>query len=142
MVIIKFNVKMPFSHLWSKRGTFMTELIEMSGIHCGVITNRTVMIDSVANALDLMMTFRYNSDCDRIAINKEAFAEDFFVLSTGIAGDILRNFVNYQMKIAIWGDFSNYTSKPLKKFIRESNQGKDVFFLDTKVDAIEKLMSV
>lgn len=120
----------------------MTELIEMSGIHCGAITSKATIINSVADALDIMMTIRYNSDCDRIAINKEAFSDNFFVLSTGMADEILQKFIHYQMKIAIWGDYSKYTSKPLKNFIQKSNQGKDIFFLDTKDDAIVKLMSV
>ncbi|HIS86126.1 MAG TPA: DUF4180 domain-containing protein, partial [Candidatus Faecivicinus avistercoris] len=42
-------------------------------------------------------------------------------------------------KIAIYGDFSHYTSKPLKDFIYESNKGKDVFFVATKEEAIQKI---
>lgn len=38
-------------------------------------------------------------------------------------------------------DISFYTSKPLKDFIYESNQGKDVFFPATKEDAVERLVS-
>ena len=37
-----------------------------------------------------------------------------------IAGDILQKFVNYGIKFAIFGDFTGYTSKPLKDFIYES----------------------
>lgn len=41
--------------------------------------------------------------------------------------------------MAIVGDFSSYTSKPLKAFIIESNRGNNVFFVETKDEAIEKL---
>lgn len=64
---------------------------------------------------------------------------DFFVLSSGVAGEILQKFVNYQAKLAIFGDYSKYTSKPLKDFIFESNKGKNVFFVDDENQAIEKL---
>ena len=62
-----------------------------------------------------------------------------FVLSTRIAGEILQKFINYQFKFAIVGDFSGYTSKPLKDFIYESNKGRDIFFVSSEEDAIEKL---
>ena len=70
---------------------------------------------------------------------KDAFAEKFFVLSSGLAGEILQKFVNYHFKVAIYGDFSKYTSKPLKDFIYESNNGNAVFFTETQAQAVEKL---
>lgn len=76
---------------------------------------------------------------DRIAISKELVFDDFFVLSSGLAGEILQKYVNYQMKLAIYGDFSGYTSKPLHDFIYESNKGRDFFFAGTREEAIDRL---
>lgn len=98
-----------------------------------------LIITDVQSALDLMATVRYEVDCDRIIIYKTSIAEDFFILSTRLAGDILQKYVNYQMKLAIVGDFSGYTSKALKDFIYESNNGKDFFFVSAIEEAIEKL---
>lgn len=56
-----------------------------------------------------------------------------------IIGDILQKFVNYGIKFAIFGNFSKYTSKPLKDFIYECNQGKDVFFAKDEAEAIKIL---
>lgn len=56
-----------------------------------------------------------------------------------IAGDILQKFVNYGIKLAIFGDFSKYTSKPLKDFIYECNQGQDVFFVKDEAEDIKIL---
>lgn len=56
-----------------------------------------------------------------------------------IAGDILQKFVNYGIKFAIFGDFTGYISKPLKDFIYECNQGKDVFFAKDETEAVEIL---
>ena len=75
-------------------------------------------------------------------MNKLAIAEDFFKLSTCFAGEILQKFINYHIKFAIIGDFSCYSSKPLKDFIYESNHGKDVFFVSTEAEAIEKLTAL
>lgn len=90
-------------------------------------------------ALDLMMTVRYEHGAEKIAIDKRAVADDFFRLGTGVAGDVLQKFVNYRMKLAIFGDFSVYTSKPLQDFIRESNKGRDIFFVQTEDEAVARL---
>ncbi len=66
------------------------------------------------------MTIKYETNCNKIALNKSVVLEDFFILSKGLAGEILQKFINYQTKFAIYGDYSKYTSKPLKDFIYES----------------------
>ena len=104
-----------------------------------VIQSNEIVITDVQSALDLMATVRYELDCDRIAIPRLAVAENFFALSTGIAGEILQKFVNYQCKLAIFGDFSHYTSKPLRDFIYESNNGSHIFFAATEDEAVTKL---
>ena len=91
------------------------------------------------SALDLIATVRYETGCDRIAIHKSAVAEDFFTLSTGVAGEILQKFVTYHVRLAIFGDFSRYMSKPLRDFIYESNKGSHVFFAGTEDEAIARL---
>jgi hypothetical protein len=103
-----------------------------------VESDEALMID-VQSALDLMATVRYEADCDRVILPKAALDERFFVLSSGVAGDILQKFVNYQLKVAIVGDFSGYTSKPLRDFIYESNNGSHVFFVGSEAEALEKL---
>ena len=85
------------------------------------------------------MSVKYETNCSKIAINKKAIIEDFFILSTGIAGEILQKFVNYQIKFAIIGDYSKYTSKPLKDLIYESNKGNDIFFVATEDEAVKML---
>ncbi len=106
-----------------------------------VISSAELLISDVQSALDLLMDVKYNTDAARIAINKEAVIEDFFILSSGLAGEILQKFVTYQVKLAIYGDFSQYTSKPLRDFIYESNKGRDVFFVDSRDSALQKLSS-
>lgn len=104
-----------------------------------VVTGEEKVITDAQSALDLIMTARYETGTNLIAVDKEAITEDFFVLSRGLAGEVLQKFINYQAKIAIFGDFSQYTSKPLKDFIYESNKGKDIFFVSTKTEAVERL---
>lgn len=114
-------------------------IIEKNGICVAVIHSNELIITDTQSALDLMSSIDYNDNCQRMAISKEAIVEDFFKLSTGIAGEILQKFVTYAKKVAIIGDFSKYTSKPLKDYIYECNQGDDIFFVPDEKTAIEKL---
>ncbi|MBP1736319.1 MAG: putative Cytosolic Protein [Oscillospiraceae bacterium] len=97
------------------------------------------IIADAQSAIDLIMSARYETGCERLILDKSVFAEEFFILSTGLAGEILQKFVNYHMKAAIVGDYSHYTSKPLRDFIYESNNGNSVFFVATVDEAIHKL---
>ena len=42
-------------------------------------------------------------------------------------------------RLAMWGNYPRYTSKPLQDFIRESNRGSDFFFTPTRQEAIDRL---
>lgn len=104
-----------------------------------VIESGEAIIRDAASAIDLMMTVKYETGCDKIALNKEAFVPEFFILSTQIAGEILEKFITYRTRLAIYGDFSRYTSKPLRDFIYESNCGKDIFFVESREQALQRL---
>lgn len=112
--------------------------IENNGSIC-VAAESSNIIKDAQSAIDLLMSAKYETGTKNIVISKKLIIEDFFVLSTGLAGEILQKFINYGGRIAIYGDYTHYTSKPLKNFIYESNKGKDIFFVSTKDEAIEML---
>ena len=103
-------------------------IIENNGSKIAVINSEDLVITDTQSALDLIMIVQYYDDCEIIILNKEAVTEDFFRLSSGLAGEILQKFSNYRKKIGITGDFSGYTSKPLHDFIYECNLGGNVAF--------------
>ncbi len=115
------------------------EYIKENGVTIAVVTGEEKVATDAASALELAMSAKYETGADRLAIDKRVVAEDFFILSTGMAGEILQKFINYHVKAAIWGDYARYTSKPLKDFIYESNKGRDFFFVETKEEALRKL---
>lgn len=96
-----------------------------NGIDIALVSGEEKLLVDVQSALDLVITVKHETGANRIVIDKRVIAEEFFILSTGLAGEILQKFINYHVKAAIWGDYSRYTSKPLKDFIYESNHGKD-----------------
>jgi hypothetical protein len=115
--------------------------IEAGGNNIAIVSSNEILIADVQSALDFMATVQYEAGCDRIVINKSLLSESFFDLKTRLAGDILQKFINYRVKVAIIGDFSVYSSKSLRDFIYECNNGTDIFFLPTEQQAIEKLSS-
>lgn len=116
------------------------EVITKNNKKVVVVDSEEIVITDVQSALDVLMDAKYNADTKNIVIDKKLVLEDFFILSTGLAGEILQKYVNYGGRIAIYGDYSHYTSKPLKDFIYESNHGKDVFFVQTREEAIDMLI--
>ena len=115
------------------------EKIEKNGIICAVVRSDEIVITDSQPALDLLMTVKYDAGTKNIVIDKKLIKEDFFILSSGLAGEILQKYINYGGRIAIYGDYSKYTSKPLRDFIYESNKGHTVFFTENLEQAIEKL---
>ncbi len=105
-----------------------------------ILADEIVIKDS-QSALDLMATVQYETDCDKLILYKSCVVDDFFILSTGIAGEILQKFINYHKKLAIVGDYSKYTSKPLKDFIYESNKGNSIYFVTSVEEAVLKFES-
>lgn len=115
------------------------EHLKDNGTDIAVISSDENLIADTQSALDLAMTVKYETGAAKIVINKSAVCDEFFILSSGMAGEILQKFINYHVRMAIYGDYSQYTSKPLKDFIYESNNGNDFFFVSTKDEAIQKL---
>ncbi len=138
--VIICELEFVLQFLW--RCYMKIEKIKDKEVNIAVVSSDDVLITDTQSALDLMMTVKYETGADRIAINKGAITDNFFILSSGLAGEILQRFINYRFKLAIYGDYSKYTSKPLHDFIYESNNGKDIFFMSSREAAIEKLLSV
>ena len=115
------------------------ERVEKNSVSCAVVRSEEIVITDSQSALDLLMTAKYEAGTENIIIDKKLIKEDFFILSSGMAGEILQKYINYGGRIAIYGDYSQYTSKPLHDFIYESNNGHDVFFVETEDEAVECL---
>jgi hypothetical protein len=73
----------------------------------------------------------YGLGIDLIAIPAERLVEDFFWLSSRLAGAVLQKFQQYGFRVAVLGDISRFTaeSPSLRDFIYESNRRGQVMFL-------------
>ena len=113
--------------------------IEKNGVICAVVNSDELVITDTQTALEVLMSAKYDLGTKNIIIDKKLILDDFFILSKGIAGEILQKYINSGGRIAVYGDYSHYTSKPLKDFIYESNKGKDIFFVATQNEAVDML---
>ena len=117
------------------------QIITKNGASIVVLHSDEVLIADGQSALDLIASAFYNDNCEHMLLNKAAIAEEFFTLSSGMAGEVLQKFINYGMRLAIVGNFGGYTSKALKDFIYESNRGNNIFFAATEQEGVDKLGS-
>lgn len=90
-------------------------------------------VDLIGEALGQEVTW--------IAVPAERLGDDFFRLSTRIAGEAIQKFVNYQRRLVVFGDISRHldASQPLRDFVYESNRGRHVWFVDSLGDLAERL---
>ncbi|MFC3078752.1 DUF4180 domain-containing protein [Phenylobacterium terrae] len=66
-----------------------------------------------------------------VALPVARLGAGFLDLSTRLAGEALQKFVNYGLRVAIVGDISGAVaqSTALRDFVRESNRGRQVWFV-------------
>jgi len=111
---------------------------EMNGLPVAEVTDSSFKITEVQDAVDLLGNLYYNN-CSHVILKEINLHPDFFRLQTGLAGDVLQKFSNYNCRMSIIGDFQKYTSKSLQDFIRESNRGNRIFFVETMEEALNRI---
>ena len=97
-----------------------------------------LVLTSVEDGLSLLGDLYYQG-FDKIILHEENIVPEFFDLKTKLAGEVLQKFVQYRMPLAVVGDFSKSTSKSLRDFIYECNQGQQVNFVQELSSALKDL---
>ena len=115
--------------------TVKVRMLDIPGGAVAAIHSEEPIVTDERSALD----FATSAGAQMIIVNKSAIAEDFFKLPTGIAGEIVQKLVTYGFRLAIVGDFSQYTSEALRAYIRESNRGTHLYFASDEADALRRL---
>ena len=89
-----------------------------------------------------VLSAAWSADAAMIAIPVQRLDPVFFRLSTRVAGEMLQKFVNYQLRAAIVGDVSAWTtqSEALRDFIYEANRGSSAWFVND-IDELERRLA-
>jgi hypothetical protein len=74
----------------------------------------------------------FGTSVSTVAIPLSRVPPGFLTLSTRIAGEVIQKFVTYHFRVAILGDVSAVVARSdaLRDFVRESNRGRHVWFVD------------
>ncbi|GAA0875796.1 DUF4180 domain-containing protein [Wandonia haliotis] len=96
------------------------------------------LINTTEEGIDILGSLYYQG-FDKVIIHQKNITPDFFELKNRMAGEILQKFSTYRVQLAIVGEFSAFSGQSLKDFIYESNNGKQVNFVSSVTEALEKL---
>jgi len=103
-----------------------------------VLNDVNIIISSSQDAVNILGEAGFE-ECNSIIVNEKNLHTDFFDLRSGLAGEILQKFSNYRFKLAIIGDFSKYKNKNFQDFVRESNKGNRILFVENINEAFHRL---
>ncbi len=100
-------------------------------------------IAATQDVLDLIGA-TWGQSVKRIALPVARLDPEFFRLGSGLAGELLQKFVNYEVPVAIVGDIRAHVeaSDALRDFVWESNRGTHVWFVDDDAALEARLQSV
>jgi len=104
-------------------------LTQYDGVTALVCDTDRPTIATVQDALDLIGAAL--SQAEVVAVPATRFDDAFFTLNTGLAGEIMQKFVNYQLRLVIIGDLSRQleSSSALRALVHESNRGQHIWFV-------------
>ena len=105
--------------------------LDLNGIQVYEVSAHGSELRTGQDAVDLMSAASERRAA-LIAIPVERLGDDFFELRTRVAGEITQKFVMYGARVAIVGDISQRiaASNSLAAFVRESNRGHDLWFVE------------
>ncbi|WP_048649373.1 DUF4180 domain-containing protein [Nitratireductor soli] len=114
---------------------------EIGGINIGELAADGPPIAREADVNDIIGAC-YGTPTDLVIVPVSRLSADFFNLRTRLAGAVVQKFVTYRLRVAFLGDISAAvaTSAALGDFVRESNKGGQVLFVDDH-DALKAMLA-
>jgi PadR family transcriptional regulator, regulatory protein AphA len=95
-------------------------------------------VECVSSEIQLMS----DHDTGLLMIHGEVLSEDFFKLSTGVAGAMLQKLVNYQVRTAVIISDELASRGRFGEMVLESNKGSHFRFFSTKEEAENWLINI
>lgn len=105
--------------------------IDMDGTKVLLLPVKGPQIATEADGNDVIGE-AFSVEAELVAIPVERLGSSFLRLETRLAGTIFQKFVNYHLRCAIIGDIAPLLegSKALRDFVRETNKGRSIWFVD------------
>jgi hypothetical protein len=115
-------------------------LVHMHGVPVLVLPEDGPRLQSDSDAVDLIgKAIEHGADVVLLPVAR--LTDDFFVLRTRLAGEVIQKFVNYRLRLAIVGDISQHLaeSSALRDFVAETNRGSQLWFVATTQELDQRL---
>ncbi len=105
------------------------DVVELVGVPVLVCGPDGPTISQTQDALDVIGAAF--SRAEVVAVPVARLDEEFFRLRSGLAGEVMQKFVNYQMRLVVVGDISVQleTGTAFGDLVRESNRGRNIWFV-------------
>ncbi len=105
--------------------------IDMNGTKVLLLPAQGAIIATEADGNDVIGD-AFSVEAELVAIPVERLGPDFLRLETRLAGTVFQKFVNYHLRCVIIGDIAPLLegSKALRDFVRETNKGRSIWFVD------------
>jgi hypothetical protein len=117
----------------------MYSISETHGMRVMTVEPTTRTLGSEDDAVELV-GHAYGEHADVVVVPVEHVDERFFTLSTRVAGDVVRKFANYRVRLVVLGDLGPYLdSDSFRAFVHEINKGSDIWFLADHAALAERL---
>ena len=118
-------------------------VVELHGVSVLMCEPVGGLVCNDRDAVDLMALAR-SRKATVVVLPVSRLHPDFFVLRTGVAGEIVQKFVMYRVPVVVLGDISGRlaASSTLRAFVYEANRGKDVWFVADESELDSRLLRV
>ncbi|HEV7649015.1 MAG TPA: DUF4180 domain-containing protein [Actinophytocola sp.] len=117
----------------------MHSISETHGLRVLTVAPDVPTLGSEADALDLV-GLAFGEQADLVVVPVEHVDPAFFTLSTRVAGDVVRKFGAYRIRLVVLGDLGEHlASDSFRAFVHEINRGSDIWFLDDRAALDERL---
>ncbi len=97
-------------------------------------------LGSESDATDLIGQ-AFGDDATVVVVPADRVAPAFYTLSTRVAGEVMRKFQMYRIRLVVLGDVTEHleASEAFRAFVHEINRGSDVWFLPGHEELSAKL---
>ena len=97
-------------------------------------------LGSEDDAVDLIGA-AFGEHAEVVVVPAERVAPDFYTLSTRVAGEVVRKFAMYRIRLVVLGDITDHieASDAFRAFVHEINRGGDIWFVADEAELTTKL---
>lgn len=118
----------------------MNTISAVGGQRVLTVAPDTPVLGSEQDAVDLLGE-AFGHEANVVVVPADRVAADFYQLRTRVAGDVVRKFQMYRVRLVVLGDVTEHltASDAFRSFVHEINKGGDIWFVQDEAELAAKL---